>query len=110
MELKQGDIVTVAPPGDFGKPRPALVLQRRVAADSEMVTVALITSDLSYERSIRVVDSPDAENGLRHTSAIMIDSIQSFRRRKVGRMVGHLEADVLDQVRTAVLTFLGYDE
>ena len=29
MELRRGDVVTVALPGDFGKPRPAVVISMR---------------------------------------------------------------------------------
>ena len=110
MDLTQGDIVTVAPPGDFGKPRPALVLQKFVADNSELVTVALITSELRHEQALRIVVSPNELNGLRRTSAVMVDSIQSFRRRKVGRVIGRLDADELTRVRVAVLAFFGYDE
>jgi mRNA-degrading endonuclease toxin of MazEF toxin-antitoxin module len=43
--LRRGDIAIVAPPGDFSKPRPATILQEEVYPETELVTVALITSD-----------------------------------------------------------------
>jgi mRNA interferase MazF len=66
--LKRGDIVTVAIPGDFGKPRPALVLQQRIYPETENVTVALITSNLLRTSYVRVGVEPDEQNGLRRSS------------------------------------------
>jgi mRNA interferase MazF len=39
MEVKCGDLVTLAIAGDYGKPRPALVIQSDVFGALESVTV-----------------------------------------------------------------------
>jgi mRNA interferase MazF len=44
--MKRGDLVTVAVQGDFGKPRPALIIQADQFGDHPSVTVLLITSSL----------------------------------------------------------------
>ena len=40
----RGDLVTVALPGDYGKPRPALVIQSDLFAEHPSVTVLPVTS------------------------------------------------------------------
>jgi len=52
--MRRGSIVTVAMQGDFGKPRPALVIQSDVFNDIHAtVTVALISSDLVQAQRAR---------------------------------------------------------
>ena len=46
FELRRGDLVTVAVSGDFGKPRPALIVQADAFADHATVTVLLVSSAL----------------------------------------------------------------
>ena len=52
--MKRGDLVTVALPGDFGKPRPALVIQADQFNDAATTTVLLISSTLVDAPLIRV--------------------------------------------------------
>ena len=44
--IHRGDLVTVALQGDFGKPRPALVVQTNLLSELESVIVAPVTSEL----------------------------------------------------------------
>ncbi len=37
--MKRGDLVTIALPGDYGKPRPALVVQSDLFSEHPSVTV-----------------------------------------------------------------------
>ena len=56
--MRRGDFVTVAAPGDYGMPRPALVVQSELFDELPSVTLCLVTSDLRnapifrYGRSI----------------------------------------------------------
>lgn len=43
---RRGDLVTVSLPGNYGKPRPALVIQSDLLAELESVILYPITSDL----------------------------------------------------------------
>ena len=45
--MKRGDLVTIAMPGDFGKPRPALIIQSDAFAETGTVTVLLISGTLA---------------------------------------------------------------
>jgi mRNA interferase MazF len=42
---RRGDIVIIAMQGDFGKPRPALVIQSNLFTEHPTVTILPITSD-----------------------------------------------------------------
>lgn len=45
--MKRGDLVTIAVSGDYGKPRPALVVQDDAFAELSAVTVLRLTSELN---------------------------------------------------------------
>lgn len=47
----RGDLVTIAMQGDFGKPRPALVVQANQFSEHGSVTVLPVTSTLRWSRS-----------------------------------------------------------
>ena len=106
--MKKGDIVIVAPPGDFSKPRPALVIQQRIYPETENVTLALITSDLSRAPHIRIRVEPDGTNGLRKTSEIMVDNLQTIRVGRIGSVIGSLDEATIDRVGKALFVFLGF--
>lgn len=105
--MKRGDIVTVAIQGDFGKPRPALVVQSDLFAKHPSVTILLITSKISAAPLLRVEVHPTAQNGLRVTSQIQIDKMYTVKREKVGPAIGELEDDTMLAVNRAILVFIG---
>ena len=103
----RGDIVTVAIQGDFGKPRPALVIQSDQFVEHTSVTVLPITSTLVDAPLLRITVQPDTENGLQKISQIMIDKALTIRREKTGQVIGHIGADVLIEVERCLALFLG---
>jgi mRNA interferase MazF len=105
--VRRGDLVTVALPGDYGKPRPALVIQSDEFHDLASVTVLRLTSDLNNWPTFRISVEPTKENGLRATSQVMIDKPAALPRAKVGRVFGRLGEDALRAVDQALLAFLG---
>jgi mRNA interferase MazF len=107
--VKRGDIVLVAPPGEFGKPRPALIVQSDVAFPSGYFTYLPITSDLLRVPSIRVPVAPTPGNGLRLPSEIMTDMIQTSSQSRFRQTIGAVEADVLRSAEEALILHLGLD-
>ena len=105
--MKRGDLVTVALPGDFGKPRPALVVQADAFEDAATVTVVLITSMLIDAPLIRPSVEPTANNGLRVPSQIMIDKVMTVRRERLGAPFGQIEAEAMFTVNRLLALFLG---
>lgn len=106
--MKRGDLVTVAVPGDFGKPRPALVVQSDHFQEMATVTVLLVTSTLIDAPLIRLTIEPTLENGLRSRSQIMVDKIMTVRRDKLGAPFGHVDEDTAIAVNRAMALFLGF--
>ena len=90
--MRRGDIVTVAAPGDFGKPRPAVVVQSDVINEAQpgSVIVALVTSALRDAPLLRLQLEPTEQNGLQQPSQIMVDKLFTARTDKIGKVIGRL--------------------
>ena len=105
--MRRGDLVTVALPGDFGKPRPALVIQSDLFAGHATVTVLPVTSTETPAPLFRIPVEPSAGTGLRETSFVMVDKAMSIRTEKLGAAFGRLgDADTV-RVNRALALFLG---
>lgn len=105
--MMRGDLVTIATKGEFGKPRPALVIQANQFKEHNSVTVLLITSTLVAAPLLRITIEPNAENGLEKPSQVMVDKVMTVRRDKIGPAFGHLSADALVEVERCLAVFLG---
>jgi mRNA interferase MazF len=103
----RGDLVTIAMQGDFGKPRPALVIQSDQYDEHTSVTVLPITSRLVAAPLLRITLQPSQRNGLQKTSQVMIDKALTVKRDKVGNAFGHIEPDTLVEVERCLAVFLG---
>ena len=106
--MKRGDVVTIALQGDYGKPRPALVVQSDLFDAHPSVTVLPITSELRETPLFRVDVEPDDANGLRKKSQVMVDKAQTVARGKVGKTVGRLDDQTLLAVNRLLALFLGF--
>ncbi|MBU2486603.1 MAG: type II toxin-antitoxin system PemK/MazF family toxin [Alphaproteobacteria bacterium] len=105
--MRRGDLVTVAMPGDFGKPRPALIVQADAFAETGTVTVLLISSTLVDAPLIRLTLHPTPENGLQKPSQVMIDKAMTVRRNKLGQPFGRLDDEAMLSVTRLLAVFLG---
>ncbi len=79
--MRRGDFVTIAMQGDFGKPRPALVIQTDHFNQHPSVTVLPVTG--------------------------MVDKAITVKRDKVGPPIGRISADALLEVERCLAVFLG---
>ncbi|AYG63897.1 type II toxin-antitoxin system PemK/MazF family toxin [Rhizobium jaguaris] len=105
--MRRGDIVTVAISGDFGKPRPALIIQTDQFDATGTVTVLLISGTLVDAPLIRPTIQPTAQSGLRKASQVMVDKAMSVKRDRIGTTIGRLEDDSLLAVTRSLAVFLG---
>lgn len=103
----RGDLVTIAVQGDFGKPRPALVIQAHQFNEHASVTVLPITSTMVSAPLLRVMLEPTAENGLQKPSQVMVDKAMTVRRDKVGPAFGRIDSLALLEVERCLAVFLG---
>ncbi len=93
--MRRGDIVTVIAPGDFGKPRPAVIIQGDSLnlAKPNSTIVALITSSLQDAPLLRLTLEPSPENGLKKLSQIQSNRIMSIRTDRIGANIGRLNGN-----------------
>ena len=103
----RGDLVTIAMQGDFGKPRPALVIQANQFSENASATVLPITSTLVAAPLLRVTVQPSTENGLQKPSQVMVDKAMTVKRDKVGPAFGRIDSDALVEVERCLAVFLG---
>ena len=66
--MKRGDIVTVALASDYGKPRPAVVIQSDWLDETDSVLVCLFTSTVRDAPIFRLTVEPSPSNGLQAIS------------------------------------------
>jgi mRNA interferase MazF len=107
--MKRGDIVTTAMQGDYGKPRPALIVQSDTFGETDSVTLLLITSTLERASLLRVDMAPSAANGLRKPSQVQIDRLMTTRRERIGPVVGTAGEQVMTEVDRQLLSFLSLE-
>lgn len=99
--------MTAAVSGDYGKPRPALVVQADAFLTLPSVTVLLLSSEILPAHLARIVLEPSHENGLHARSQIMIDKAMTVPREKIGGAFGRLGEDAMGAVDRALIGFLG---
>ena len=105
--MRRGELVTIALQGDFGKPRPALVIQSNLFSEHPSVTILPVTSELREAPLFRIRLQPDQSNGLERPSDIMVDKAQTIAGDKVGTVIGRVADDELLAVSRSLAMFLG---
>jgi mRNA interferase MazF len=105
--VKRDGIVPVALPGAYDNPRPALVVQSDLFDALPSVTIAPITRELREAPLFRITLQPDAGNGLKKASQVMIDKMQTVPRSKLGEPFGRVDGETMVAVTRALAVFLG---
>ena len=106
--MKRGDLVTIALQGDFGKPRPALIIQSDLFNEHPSITIVPVTGELLELPLFRITVNASELNDLSKPSQIMIDKPQTVTREKVGATFGRLEDELMLAVNRALAVFLGF--
>ncbi len=104
--MQRGDLVTVSLQGDYGKPRPALIIQSDLLSELESVVLCPVTSDLRNV-AFRVTVEPNPANGLRVISQVMVDKLSTLPRAKISEPFGRLDDERMKAVERALLLVVG---
>lgn len=104
--MRRGDLVTVVTSGDYGKPRPALIVQADAFAEHPSITVLPLTSELHDAPLLRITVEPGESNGLRRRSQVMVDKATTIPRARAGHRIGQLDETTLSSVGRALAAFL----
>ncbi len=106
--MRRGDLVTIALQGDYGKPRPALVIQSDLFDEHPSVTILPVTGELRDTPLFRITVKPSDKNGLSKPSQVMVDKAQTVPREKIGETFGRLDDNAMLAVNRALAVFLGF--
>jgi len=105
--MKRGDVVICAAPGDYGKPRPGVVVQSDLFNGTHSSIIAcLITSDLEDAPLFRIPVPDGRSTGLKRESHVMVDKVIAIPRNKITGRVGALPASALKEVDDALRLWL----
>ena len=106
--MKRGDVVSVVVPGNYGKPRPAVVVQTDLVNDIHAsIVVCPVTSRIQDAELFRLTIEPSPANGLEKTSQIMVDKIVAVRRDKIREGIGILDEELVIRLNRSLAFWLG---
>jgi len=106
--IARGAVVLVALQGDYGKPRPAVVVQSDLFNQTHgSISVVPATTTLIDAPLFRLTVEPSPGNGLRGLSQLMIDKVTAVRRDRIAATIGSLEDDGMLRVTRALALWLG---
>jgi mRNA interferase MazF len=110
MEIVRGDIVVVALSGDYGKPRPALVVQSDTFNPTHnSIVVCPITSHVTEAPLFRITLHPSSANGLKSVSQVMIDKLLAVRLDRISRVIGRVDSRTRPLLDRALKDWLGIE-
>ncbi|MGA3124997.1 MAG: type II toxin-antitoxin system PemK/MazF family toxin [Polyangiaceae bacterium] len=106
--MRRGDIWTVSGGKDYaGKPRPVVIMQDDAFDATDSITICSFTTDPTEAPLFRLAVEPNARNGLRSPSRLMVDKITTVPKSKVGERIGRLGDEDIVRLNQAVMVFLG---
>ena len=106
--MRRGDLVIVAAAGDYGKPRPAVIVQTDAFPGTSIsIVICQLTSELVEAPDFRITIDPSESNGLRARSQIMADKPVTVRRARIGQSIGRLNESDLGRLNAALAFVMG---
>jgi mRNA interferase MazF len=105
--MRRGDIVTISAPGDYGKPRPAIIIQSDRLHQTKSVQVCPITTTEVDSPLFRLMVTPAPETGLRAVSFAMVEKITVVRREKCGPVIGRLPGELIPHLDEMLAIAIG---
>ncbi len=105
--MKRGEVWTVSASGYAGKPRPAVIIQDDRFDAAASVTICVFTTDDTEAPLFRLAVAPNARNGLRSASRLMVDKITTVPKERLADQIGRLDDEDMVRLNRAILVFLG---
>ena len=93
--------------GDYGKPRPAVVIQTDKVGITDTILVCLISSDLQDLSSIRIDVEATVSSGLERNSQVMVEKIYAIAKVKCRKHIGQIPAAVRERLDHALFNMIG---
>lgn len=106
--MRRGDVVVVATAGDYGKPRPAVIVQSDAFPEQHAsVIICQMTTELVDAPDFRITVEANSGNGLRERSQIMMDKPVTVRRERIGQIIGRLTPEDIVKLDAAIAFVMG---
>jgi mRNA interferase MazF len=106
--MRRGDVVVVAATGDYGKPRPAVIVQTDAFPETcTAVVICQMTLEIVEAPDFRVTINPTRQNGLRVRSQVMADKPVTVRRTRIGQSIGRLDDRDIGRLDVALAFVMG---
>ena len=105
-------MVTVVAPRDYGKPRPAVVVQTDLLnpTHASLVVCPFTTTERIDAPGFRLDFPASRRTGLRRPSQLMVDKILSLPLNRIGGLIGRLARDEMTEVDKSLGLVLGLAE
>ena len=104
----RGDVVLAAAAGDYGKPRPWLVVQTDVYNHSERPGSILACPFTTHEESATYRISMDLPSGdSQRRSWVMVDKLMAIKRERIGAKITTASRQQMAAVEGAMADLLG---
>jgi mRNA interferase MazF len=106
--MKRGDVVIVAATGDYGKPRPAVIVQTDAFPETHAsVVICQMTTQIVDAPDLRVTIDPSEGNGLRERSQVLADKPVTVRRERIRQLIGRLDDGDVGRLNVALAFVMG---
>lgn len=105
--MQRGDIVVCVLSGDYGKPRPAVVVQSDLFNPTHAsLVISPITTHLVSAPLFRLSVKPSKQNGLKKKSQIMVGKLTAIKTEKITKVIGKLTEKECQQLNDALRLWL----
>jgi mRNA interferase MazF len=109
--MKRGDVVIAVLPGDYGKARPAVVVQvDRFIDDFDSILVCPMTTHSVAHPVARIMVSPTAANGLLQQSWLMVEKTLPLPKARISRVIGQMDDATVGRLSRSLATLLGTEQ
>lgn len=107
--MKRGEVFSISAPGDFGKPRPVVIVQTDALNQRDFASVIIcpFTSTIKEAPLFRILVTPTLENGLSKPSQIMVDKVQAVALKRMGQRIGSITDEQMLQLSRTLAFVVG---
>jgi mRNA interferase MazF len=106
--MRRGDVVLAAAAGDYGKPRPWLVVQGDQYNDAPLPGSVLVCPFTTHEEAAAYRIPMDLPAGdVTRQSWVMVDKLTAIKRERIGAKITCATAQQLRAVEAAMADLLG---
>jgi len=108
--MKRGDIILCNLSGDYGKTRPAIIIQSDLFNPTHSsIIICPVTSSLVDAPLFRLEINPSKKNGLLKPSQIMVDKMMVIKKDKICKKIGTLSLQEQQHLENAMRIWLSLE-